>query len=137
MVPSTSVPFPPGVILDRDAFVWATMPPGQGLSGARIVGTCAGDPLELTLEQVTVERGSWRRDLLTSGQPASFPLDPGFPLVVPGVNEIDQIAWDLIGVATRITTHVRRAGGAGQVLRWSAPTTFDLVLVVPEGGSCT
>jgi len=134
------VQFPRGVILDRDAFVWTAVPPGTALAGSSIVGTCEGDPLDLALVQVTIERGSWRRELLALGQEAPFPLDRGLALVVPGVNEIDLIAWSLSDVPIRITAHVRRSTGAardedGRLLRLPPSRVFQLVLCAEHGAS--
>ena len=129
------VQFPPGEILDRDAFVWTTLPPGTGLSRSRILGTCSVDPLELYLAQVTVERDRWRLDLLAPGQPAPFPLDRGFSLAVAGLEQHDVRAWSTADAPVRITVHVRRlSGGAardaeGRLVGLPEPITFQLVLL--------
>lgn len=125
-----TVQFPPGMILDRDSLVWVTMLPGMVLQGALILGTCEGDPRDLALVQVTVDRDAWHRDLLPPGQEAPFPVDRGFLLEVPG---LDEVEWPRAG-SFRITAHVRRARGAersaeGRLLGALGPTTFQLVLM--------
>ena len=136
MAISIPVPFAPGVILDRDSVVWATLPPGTGLVRSRILGTCSVDPLELVLEQVTVDRDHWRLDLLMPGQSASFPLDRGFSLAVPDPEQYDERAWWSTAAAPiRVTARVFRLNGGatrdenGRLLRMPEPITFQLVLL--------
>jgi hypothetical protein len=133
------VQFPPGEILDLDGFVWTTLPPGTGISRSRILGTCSGDPLKLFLAQVTVERGPWRLDLLSADQIAAFPLDRGFQLVLPGLEqcsiaELGVRMWSTAEAPVKVTVHVKRAFGAprdehGRLLAIPEPITFRLTLL--------
>jgi hypothetical protein len=142
-----TVQFPPGEILDRDDFVWVTLPPETGISQSRIHGVCSCDPLKLGLAQVTIERGDWRLDLLLPEQPAPFPLAVGFPIAVPGMEPHDVRAWSTAEAPIKITVRVRRSYGArrddsgrltalparrddsGRLTSLPDPARFHLVLV--------
>jgi hypothetical protein len=121
------IQFPPGEILDRDGFVWVTLPPSMRIAQLRIHGVCSCDPLALRLVQVTVERDDRKIDLLSPGRDEPFPLAVGFPVVVPDVQSTSD-------VPVRITVHVRRSHGArrdehGRLTSLPDPARFHLVLV--------
>jgi hypothetical protein len=138
MTLSIPVQFPPSAILDRDGFVWAALPPGTGLSGSRILGTCSVDPSQVHLQQVTVEQGTWRLDLISPGQAVPFPHDHAFEIAVVGLEQHAVRARSTVEAPVRITVHVQRSNGGaarddrGRLLRLPEPITFQLVLFVRD-----
>lgn len=128
------IQFPPGEILDRNGFVWVTLPPNTGIAQSRILGTCSCDPFDLRIVQVTINRGDWRLDLLAPEQPAAFPLVTGFAIAVPGMEQHDVRAWSTVEDPVRIIVHVRRSQGAprdqrGRLIALPNTVKFHLVLL--------
>ena len=143
------VSFPPGEVLDVDGFVWVTLPAGTSLSGSRILGTCSIDPSALRLSQVTVERLSWRVDLISLGQVVPFPAGRAFEVAIVGLEQHERRGFepgreagdgsDVRAESTavapvKVTVHVRRTGGAerdsrGRLVRLPEPVTFQLTIL--------
>jgi hypothetical protein len=125
------IQFPPGEILDRDGIVWVTLPPETGISQSRILGRCSCDPLDLEIAQVTIDRGDWRLDLLSSEQASPFPVARGFLIAMPGLAQHDVRAWSTEDVPVRVTVRVRRAI-SGSEARDAGPIAFRLTLLARQ-----
>lgn len=126
--------FPSGLIMDTDGIVWTALPVGIALADLQILGTCSVDPSSLVLQQVTVDQGAWRKDLIPLVHFISFPRDRAFTVVLDGLEQFQLRQRSESGVPIRVTVHVRRvSGGAernerGRLLRLPEPVEFQLQL---------
>jgi hypothetical protein len=111
-MPKLPFPFSPGSVVNQEAGVWLSLPPGASLVTAVLVGT--SEPATLLLSQLTVRRLGWSRELLAPHQPRSFPRDRGFVLEFPDPDDPRLLSTedDRIWVAAR----VRRDGEGTAVI---------------------